>query len=118
MMPEARNENEAEEYALLKCSCPQARDYQKKIQYIAEAKDKLQEIFNLALPGNTTEPTYYESGCELIDILEKSIEYLADYKIRQVMMSIPNIGKIVIAVGADGKIKIKRSMTFSYESKV
>ncbi len=33
---------------------------------------------------------------------------------KEVMMSIPNIGKIVIAVGADGKIKIKRSMTFSY----
>lgn len=112
MMPSPATANEAEEYALNRCDCLQAREYRRKVQYIAEAKDKLREIFNYQLVGKE-ESADWDSDSALLDILNAAIEQLADFKIRQIVMSIPAIGKIVITVDANGKIKIKRLMTYS-----
>lgn len=117
MMSAEKTEKEAVEFAVERCDCLQAREFRRKVQYIAEAKDKLREIFNYRfIDGKET--ACCDSDSELLEILNAAIEHLADFKIKQITMAIPGIGKIVLNVDGDGKIKIKRSMTFSYESKV
>lgn len=117
MMSSPATYDEAEGYALNRCECLQAREYRRKVQYIANAKDKLREIFNRQLVEKE-ESANWDSESAVLDILNAAIEQLADFKIRQVAMLIPTIGKIVITVDSNGKIKIKRLMTYSFVQEV
>ena len=105
--------------AIRKCDCSQAVSLSKKWDYIEEAKVELRKVcqFN---PFTDREDIYGEDeiGESVRKNLEGFIEHLADFNIRTVSVNTRSYGKITMAVDSEGKIKIKKQVTTSYESKV
>lgn len=118
-MVEGTTEEQRMRAAVKECDCAQAVALSKKWDYIEDAKEELRKVcqFN---PFTDREDIYGEDevGESVRKNLEGFIEHLADFNIRTVSVSTRSYGKITMTVDGEGKIKIKKQVTTSFESKV
>lgn len=117
MLREELTEEQAKKYALSVCDCGSARQLRVKENQIQQAQVKLAEIFSFSFNGSDG-TTGQETDGNLLEILYKLIEETVNDNVLSVDMKIPGIGKLSIKSAGDGKIKIKKSLTFSYGSEV
>lgn len=118
-MVKGKNDEERMRAAIRECDCSQAVALSKKWDYIEDAKHELGEVFRFN-PFTDKEDIYGEDETaeSIKRSLEGFIEHLADFNIRTVSVNALHYGKITMAVDGEGKIKIKKLVSSSYESKV
>lgn len=117
ILREEQTEEDAKRYALSVCDCGEARQFRIKENQIQQAQAKLAEIFSFSFNGSDGS-TGQETDRDLLEILYKLIEETVNDNVLSVDMKIPGIGKLSIKSAGGGKIKIKKSLTFSYGSEV
>lgn len=117
MVP-GKTPEEQETQAIAKCNCVEAQAVQRKWRYIDEAKVKLAEAFSFNPFGENAISDEDEGIRAIETALEEFIPFLADLRISQISISVCNFGKINLATNAEGRIKIKKTVGATFESKV
>lgn len=113
------SESELQKAAIARCNCPDALTAQRKWRYIDEAKVKLVEAFSFNPFGENAKVADEDEYVQAIEEdLERFIPYLVDFYISQIQINIAGFGKISLSTDSEGKIKIKKSVSANFESKV
>lgn len=118
-MVSGASESELQKAAIARCNCPDALTTQRKWRYIDEAKVKLVEAFSFNPFGENAKVADGDECVQAIEEdLERFIPYLVDFYISQIQINIAGFGKISLSTDSEGKIKIKKSVSANFESKV
>lgn len=105
--------------AIKQCRCAGAVAQAKKWERIDMAKLKLCEVLSFNPVIGNEEVYGSEEFAEVIEKkLEGFIEHLVDLDVTSLQVKISGVGKITMQVNGDGNIKIKKQVTYGYESKV
>ena len=95
----------ADRIATMKCSCKEAREFQKKKKRSVNAKAKIEDVFHADLPEQL------RARSECMEMLKGCIDLLIDGQISKVKVDMPLGIKASMSMSADGRIKIERSLT-------
>ena len=104
-LKDIESQEEVDELATKKCSCSDARAYQKLIKRKTKAKEKVEALFKQEQPGEGYE------GLSAVELLQMCIDLLFDNQISKVKMDMPDCIKATLSINAEGKVTIERSHT-------
>lgn len=106
-----------EEEAIRRCGCAEANIYRTRLNYIANAKVDLAEVFDykFVFAEHEVDP---ETLDEIRKILERFFVHMVNNDVGNVQLTIPLFGKITLSSNSNGKIKIKRVLSTGIEKEV
>lgn len=118
-MVDGESESERMRAAIATCNCLDALAVKRKWRYINAAKIKLTEVFSFNPFGENAQIAVEDECVQAIEEnLERFIPYLVDFNISQIQINIAGFGKISLSTDSEGKVKIKKSVSANFESKV
>ncbi|MCL2052786.1 MAG: hypothetical protein FWG91_13825 [Lachnospiraceae bacterium] len=103
--PDGWPEAKLNEHATLKCSCPEAKNFQDIGKQKERAKDNIIKLFGSEAKNPVTEIT--------LDLMKNSIDEIADGNIGKISMDINDEIKAVLSKTAKGKIKVTRKENYT-----
>lgn len=89
------------------CSCYEAKKQRKIKNKIIEANNSVDELFRACEPGE------YEIPVQIIDLLKKANELIANGLIKSIKLNINGLLSISIATDTKGAIKVNRKKIYS-----